>query len=116
LSGAEQPKETVKDTETVQKTEVLSNTELQDNFQYNAQFKPFTIQIGAFNSRERAESLMSEMSGRGYNSLFIEEKTLSGVANFRVLLGNFSSQREASIYATGLSEKENVPVYARSFL
>lgn len=93
----------------------FSSGDVQDNFKANAQFKPYTIQIGAFNSLDRADALLAKMLKNGYDSIFIEQKILSGEYNFRVLLGNFVSQQEAAVYATSLSEKENVPVFVRTF-
>ena len=44
----------------------------------------------------------------------VEEKFQGGTYHYRVLVGNFSTRKEATNQATKLSETDDVPVYVRT--
>ncbi len=74
--------------------------------------RPFTIQVGSFLSRQNAVALRDGLISKGF-LVDVEEIRIGSQAQFRVLLGNYGSKAEASISATEISEKHELPVYVR---
>jgi hypothetical protein len=86
-----------------------------ESFKKKSQAMPYTIQIGSFLREEGARALRNQMMSKGYDA-DVEEVTGRGVVQYKVLVGNFFSRREAGSLASKLSEEEKVPVFIRRVL
>lgn len=78
----------------------------------------FSIQVGAFRAESlgEAEKLRDEMSSKGYQAR-VEDPELTKDGWYRVLIGKFPTNQEATAFAEELGRKENLPyiiVYRRS--
>lgn len=70
-----------------------------------AKAKTYTVQIGAFQDREDAESLRRKFAKKGYTAYI----TLSGTGSvYKVRLGKFSDRQEAASLAARLMKTERV--------
>lgn len=65
----------------------------------------YTVNIASFRKRDRAERLMGELGGKGYEA-FVEEANIPQKGTwYRVAVGRFSSRREALAFARELKEQ-----------
>lgn len=73
----------------------------------------FSVQVGAFGSRENAEKLAGDLKGKGYDA-FVKQASIEGKTLYKVLVGRFDSRSNASSQAESIKAKESVPavVYA----
>lgn len=62
----------------------------------------YTVQVGAFSNRERAEELKEELRSRGFNPFITLFETTQG-RYWRVRIGNFSNREAAEAMAQRLS-------------
>lgn len=70
----------------------------------------FSIQVGAFRaeSLDEAEELRDELSNKGYQAR-VEDPELTKDGWYRVLIGKFRTDQEATEFAKELRRKENLP-------
>ncbi|MFQ6077652.1 MAG: SPOR domain-containing protein [Thermodesulfobacteriota bacterium] len=73
----------------------------------------FTVNIGSFRERTRAERLMNELKAKGYKA-FVAEATIPQKGTwYRVSLGRFPSRKEAQTFARAVKEKEGIDFFVR---
>ena len=70
----------------------------------------FTIQVGAYRTREGAEGLRARLAGGGPD-VYIAEATTPGGVRYRVRVGSFPSEDAARTAATKLADERGVPTY-----
>jgi len=74
----------------------------------------FTINVGSFRDRVRAERLMKELKGKGYKA-FVAEATIPQKGTwYRVSVGRFPSRREAQAFAQELRDKKGIDSFVRA--
>jgi len=64
----------------------------------------YTVQIASIEDKEKAEKLVIDLIGKGYDA-YSYEADLNGKIYYRVRCGRFSSRQEASEYAQTLEKK-----------
>jgi cell division septation protein DedD len=65
----------------------------------------YTVNIASFRKRDRAERLMGELGGKGYEA-FVEEANIPQKGTwYRVAVGRFSSRKNALAFARELKEQ-----------
>ncbi|MFO0754692.1 MAG: SPOR domain-containing protein [Thermodesulfovibrionales bacterium] len=69
--------------------------------------KTYTVQIGAFPSREGAEQLLQNLQARGYKPYIVDAG--QGDTYFRVRLGAYKDRKEAERNAVAFSKKTGLP-------
>jgi len=73
----------------------------------------FTINVGSFRERVRAERVAKELEEKGYKA-FVAEATISKKGTwYRVSVGRFPSRGEAQAFAQVLKEKEGIDSFVR---
>ena len=73
----------------------------------------FTINVGSFKKKVRAERLMKELKEKGYKA-FVAEATIPQRGTwYRVSVGRFPSRGEAQTFARALKEKEGLNSFVR---
>ena len=70
----------------------------------------FTVQVGAYRTREGAESLRSKLAGVGFE-VYIVESTLPDGVRYRVQVGSFPTAEEARAAAAKLAGTRQVATY-----
>lgn len=73
----------------------------------------FTINVGSFRERVRAERLMKELKTKGYEAFVAEAAVPQKGTWFRVSLGRFPSRGEAQAFAREVKEKEGMDFFVR---
>ncbi len=73
----------------------------------------FTVNVGSFRVRERAERLMSELKAKGYKAFVAEVTIPQKGAWYRVSVGRFPSRDEAQSLARTIKEKEGMDFFVR---
>ncbi|MCE5194821.1 MAG: SPOR domain-containing protein [Nitrospiraceae bacterium] len=69
---------------------------------------PYHVQIGAFKNNDNADALTKKLKEKGYEA-FTKQGTLKNKETiYRVLIGNFETQKEASKTAKKVSTKEKI--------
>ena len=68
----------------------------------------FSVQIGFFGSLKNAESLAEKMKQKGYAVFLKKEEKGAGKMSYRVMVGKFSSRKEAAEQATDILRKEGM--------
>jgi cell division septation protein DedD len=73
----------------------------------------FTINVGSFREKVRAERVLEELKDKGYKA-FVTEATISQRGTwYRVSVGRFPSRGEAQAFAQVLKEKEGIDSFVR---
>ncbi|MBW2121830.1 MAG: SPOR domain-containing protein [Deltaproteobacteria bacterium] len=73
----------------------------------------FTVNVGSFRERARAERLMKRLDKAGYDA-FVAEATIPGSGTwYRVSVGRFHSRQEALAFAQELKEKQGIDFFIR---
>ncbi len=73
----------------------------------------FTINVGSFRERVRAEQLMNDLKAKGYKA-FVAEATVPQKGTwYRVSVGRFPSREEAQVFAREVNEKEGINFFVR---
>jgi cell division protein FtsN len=70
----------------------------------------FTIQVGAYRTREQAEAVQLRLAGAGY-AAYVAEFDGSPNSRFRVRVGTFISREEARPIAERLAAERKSPTY-----
>ena len=73
----------------------------------------FTINVGSFRERGRAERLMSKLKGKGYEAFVAEVTIPKKGAWYRVSVGRFPTRDEAQSLARTIKEKEGMDFFVR---
>jgi cell division septation protein DedD len=73
----------------------------------------FTVNVGSFRERGRAERLMSELKAKGYEAFVAEVTIPQKGAWYRVSVGKFPSRDEAQSLARTIKEKEGMDFFVR---
>ena len=68
----------------------------------------YTISVGSFQDKKRAQSITKKLLEKGYPVLMFTSKKNKW---YRVRIGAFSSFKDASKYAATLNKKENLPTF-----
>jgi len=68
----------------------------------------FTVQAGAFKTREQAEALRTKLFTAGHDAHVVE---VDGAARYRVRVGSFTSREEASRAARAVTATAGLPTY-----
>jgi TolA-binding protein len=68
----------------------------------------YSVQVGAFSERARADRLVKRLKGKGYNS-YIMIITIEGRRFHRVRVGRLATEAEAQELARKLKKEENLP-------
>jgi len=68
----------------------------------------FSVQIGFFGNLKNAESLAEKMKQKGYAVFLKKEEKGTGKMSYRVMVGKFSSRKEAAEQATDILRKEGM--------
>ncbi|MEW5817899.1 MAG: SPOR domain-containing protein, partial [Spirochaetota bacterium] len=71
----------------------------------------YSIQIGAFKSRQNARYISQKFQKKGYNSRIYKGKTKDNRILYKVLIGNYQSKEEVTNLAHEIKSKENINVY-----
>ncbi len=90
--GAEQSKETVPPVET--KREEQKEKKESEKTITTATKGEYSVQVVAYNDRERARSMVKRLKSKGFNA-FIEEGKSGGKRIFRVKIGYFNTKEDA---------------------
>jgi cell division protein FtsN len=73
----------------------------------------FTVNVGSFKERVKAERLMNELKDKGYKA-FVAEATIPQKGTwYRVSVGRFPSRKEAQTFAQEVKEKEGIDYFVR---
>jgi cell division septation protein DedD len=75
----------------------------------------FTVNVGSFREKARAERLMGELDGKGYRAVVAKSVVPKKGTWYRVSVGRFSSREEAEAFARALKEKEGMDSFVREF-
>ncbi len=70
----------------------------------------FSLQVGSFRDRGRAESAVNEWKKRGYTAFFFSVDE-NGKSNWQVFVGRFENLADANAGATALERSHNVRPY-----
>ncbi len=73
----------------------------------------FSIQVGAFQSRENAETLTARLKEKGYAARLVPLVSWSKKILYTVRMGEYATRREAEKKAETFSDKENLPSTVR---
>ncbi len=73
----------------------------------------FTINVGSFRERARAERLMKELEGKGYEAFVAKAAIPQKGTWYRVSVGRFSSRAEAEAFTRTLKEKDGLKSFVR---
>ena len=73
----------------------------------------FTINVGSFRERARAERVMNELKEKGYKAFVAEATIPQRETWYRVSVGRFPSRGEAQAFAQALKEKEGIDFFVR---
>jgi len=68
----------------------------------------FSVQIGFFGNLKNAESLAEKMKQKGYPVSLKKEENVGGKTSYRVVVGKFSSRKEAAEQAADILRKEGM--------
>ena len=73
----------------------------------------FTVNVGSFRERVRAERLVNELKEKGYKA-FVGEATIPQRGTwYRVSVGRFPSREKAQAFARAVKEKEGIDFFVR---
>jgi hypothetical protein len=75
----------------------------------------YTVNVGSFKKRVRAERLRKELEGKGYQAFVGEAAIPRKGAWYRVSVGRFASRGEAQAFALALKDKEGLDSFVRAF-
>jgi len=75
----------------------------------------YTVNVGSFREKARAERLMRELDGKGYRAFVAESAVPKKGTWYRVSVGRFSSREEAQVFAQTLKDKERMDSFVREF-
>jgi len=84
------------------KAEANVNADRKDTRPQNQQKANFTIQVGAFGSKDNAENLVRRLS-ENYNDVSIVQPAIGGPVLYRVRVGSFVNREDAEVMAQKLS-------------
>lgn len=73
------------------------------------QFQPakFTVQVAAYTDEGEAKKLATDLKGQGYSAFYVPS-LVKGKTYYRVSVGQFATQQEASLFRAELVEKAKV--------
>jgi cell division protein FtsN len=71
----------------------------------------FTVQVGAYRTREAAEALQARLAASGQEAYITESQAPEGGIRFRVRVGSFASQEAALAAAAKLAAERRVSTY-----
>jgi cell division septation protein DedD len=73
----------------------------------------FTVNVGSFKERVKAERLMNELKEKGYKAFVAEAAVPQKGTWYRVSVGRFPSREEAQTFARVVKEKEGIAFFVR---
>ncbi|UCD71445.1 MAG: SPOR domain-containing protein [Syntrophobacterales bacterium] len=73
----------------------------------------YTINVGSFRERVKAERLMKELKEKGYKAFVAEAAIPKKGTWYRVSIGRFPSRGEATVFARALKKKEGMDSFVR---
>ncbi len=73
----------------------------------------FTINVGSFRERARAEQLRKELEGKGYEAFVAKADIPKKGTWYRVSVGRFPSRAEAEAFTRALKEKDGLNSFVR---
>jgi tetratricopeptide (TPR) repeat protein len=73
----------------------------------------FSVQVGAFSSREKAEKLISQLKDKGYAARLLPLKSWGEKILYTVRIGDYATGEEAKNDAAAFSAKEGLPSIVR---
>ena len=73
----------------------------------------FTINVGSFRERVRAERLMNELNEKGYDAFVAKATLLESGTWYRVSVGRFPSPEAAQAFAQELKQKNGIDSFVR---
>jgi cell division septation protein DedD len=73
----------------------------------------FTVNVGSFKERVKAERLMNELKDKGYKAFVAEAPIPQKGTWYRVSVGRFPSRKEAQTFAREVKEKEGIDYFVR---
>jgi cell division septation protein DedD len=73
----------------------------------------YTVNVGSFRKRVRAERLRKELEGKGYQAFVAEAAIPQKGTWYRVSVGRFPSRGEAQAFARALKEKDGIHSFVR---
>ena len=77
--------------------------------------KTYSVQVGAFFSKEKAEKLTALLKGRGYRARLLPRISWSKKIWYTVRIGDYKTRQAAVEEAEAFSEKEGMPSTVRPF-
>ncbi len=80
----------------------------------SAEKKAYTIQVGSFREKGRAEALSEDLREKGYPSTISSVTVPSGGTWYRVRSGRFFALEDAKAVASKMGEEEKLPVFITS--
>jgi len=73
----------------------------------------FSIQVGAFASKEKAQRLTARLTDKGYDARVLPFESWSNKVLYAVRMGGYATRKEAEEKAAVFSEKEGLPAIVR---
>jgi cell division protein FtsN len=71
----------------------------------------FTIQVGAYRTRETAEALQARLAANGHEAYIAQSEAPDGVIRYRVRVGSFVSPEAARAAAAKLATERQLSTY-----
>ena len=71
----------------------------------------YTVNVGSFRERARAERLMNALKKKEYKAFVVEAAIPKKGTWYRVSVGRFSTREEAQVFARALKEKERMDYF-----
>ena len=71
----------------------------------------YTVNVGSFRERARAERLMNVLKKKEYKAFVVEAAIPQRGTWYRVSVGRFSTREEAQVFARALKEKERIDYF-----
>ena len=71
----------------------------------------YTVQIGAFKNDSEADSLKSKFNKKGYKAFTIVAKTKNHMKLYKVMIGEFSSRKEAELMSVKIKRAEGLRTF-----
>lgn len=69
--------------------------------------KKFTVQVAAYGSEQEAQAKVAELKSKGLSAIYVPAK-VKGQSWYRVSIGQFTTQKEASVYKKSLLDEGQI--------